>query len=157
AVYPTPARESPGWTGEGETPMDRHTLEELWRRKKSQTIRLMEVADLTRQILLAAEHRDQISVTMLLSMREEPVKRLEEVEASCRELVANLPEADAIRAAELLNGAPPESPDEIQLYEQVGQYRRLLESTVEMDRRLSIRMGGERSFYKKFRPRAPQS
>ena len=117
----------------------------------------MEVADLTRQILLAAEHRDQISVTMLLSMREEPVKRLEEVEASCRALVENLPQSDAIRAAELLNGAQPENADEIQLYEQVGQYRRLLESTVEMDRRLSIRMGGERSFYKKFRPRAPQS
>ncbi len=137
--------------------MDRRTLEELWRRKKAQTIRLMEVADLTRQILLAAEHRDQISVSMLLSMREEPVNRLTEIEASCRGLVESLPQADAIRAAELLNGAPPESPDEIQLYEQVGQYRRLLESTVEMDRRLSIRVGGERSFYKKFRPRAPQS
>ena len=59
--------------------------------------------------------------------------------------------ADFLRAAELLRGAPPENPDEIPLSEQVRQYRRLLESTIEMDRRLSIRIGGERSFYKKFR------
>ena len=132
--------------------MDRLTLEELWRRKKSQTIRLMEVADLTRQILIAAERRDQISVTMLLSMREDPVRYLSEMDASFRAFVETLPREDAVRAAELANGAAPETPDEIPLYEQVGQYRRLLESTIELDRRLSIRMGGERSFYKMFRP-----
>ena len=112
----------------------------------------MEVADLTRQILIAAEHRDQISVTMLLSMREDPVRYLSEMDASFRAFVETLPREDAVRAAELANGAAPETPDEIPLYEQVGQYRRLLESTIELDRRLSIRMGGERSFYKMFRP-----
>ena len=114
----------------------------------------MEVSELTRQILVAAERRDQVSVSMLLSMREDPVKRVGALDAECREYLQTLPQEDAIRAAELLNGAPPVNPDEIQLYEQLGQYRRLLESVVEMDRRLSVRMGGERSFYKKFRPRA---
>ena len=137
--------------------MDRLTLEELWRRKKSQTIRLMEVADLTRQILIAAERRDQISVTMLLSMREDPIKRTVEIETAVREYVASLPQEDAIRAAELLKGEPPVVADEIPLYEQVGQYRRLLESTLEMDKRLSIRMGGDRSFYRMFRPDASKS
>lgn len=131
--------------------MDIPTLDDLWRRKKAQTIRLMEVADLTRQILVAAERRDQVSVDMLLSMRADPVQRLTEVEAGLQRFVESLPQSDAIRAAELLKGASPGTPDEVQLSEQVGQYRRLLESTVEMDRRLSIRIGGERSFYKKFR------
>lgn len=131
--------------------MDIPTLDDLWRRKKAQTIRLMEVADLTRQILVAAERRDQVSVDMLLSMRADPVQRLTEVEAGLQRFVESLPQSDAIRAAELLKGASPGTPDEAQLSEQVGQYRRLLESTVEMDRRLSIRIGGERSFYKKFR------
>lgn len=131
--------------------MDIPTLEELWRRKKAQTIRLMEVADLTRQILVAAERRDQISVDMLLSMRADPVQRLTEQEAGLQRFVESLPRLDAIRAAELLKGASPNTPGEVQLSEQVGQYRRLLESTIEMDRRLSIRIGGERSFYKKFR------
>ena len=134
--------------------MDLHTLEELWRRKRAQTIRLMEVSDLTRQILVAAEHRDQVSVSMLLSMREEPVKRVGEIDAECRAYLRTLPQEDAIRAAELLNGGAPATPDEIRLYEQLGQYRRLLESVVEMDRRLSLRMGGQHSFYKKFRPHA---
>ena len=131
--------------------MDIPTLDDLWRRKKAQTIRLMEVADLTRQILVAAERRDQVSVDMLLSMRADPVQRLTEQEAGLQRFLESLPRPDAIRAAELLKGAPPGTPDEVQLSEQVGQYRRLLESTVEMDRRLSIRIGGERSFYKKFR------
>lgn len=131
--------------------MDIPTLDDLWRRKKAQTIRLMEVADLTRQILVAAERRDQVSVDMLLSMRADPVQRLTEVEAGLQRFVESLPQSDAIRAAELLKGASPGTPDEVQLSEQVGQYRRLLESTIEMDRRLSIRIGGERSFYKKFR------
>ena len=131
--------------------MDTPTLEELWRRKKAQTIRLMEVADLTRQILAAAERRDQVSVDMLLSMRADPVQRLTEQEAGLQRFLESLPRPDAIRAAELLKGAPPGNPGEAQLSEQVGQYRRLLESTIEMDRRLSIRIGGERSFYKKFR------
>jgi len=131
--------------------MERRNLDELWRRKKAQTIRLMEVADLTRQILQAAEHRDQISVAMLLSMREEPVHRLEEMENACRDFLQTLPQEDAIRAAELLNGAPASAPNETQLCEQLAQYRRLLDSTMELDRRLSIRVGGERSFYKTFR------
>lgn len=131
--------------------MDIPTLDDLWRRKKAQTIRLMEVADLTRQILVATERRDQVSVDMLLSMRADPVQRLTEVEAGLQRFVESLPQSDAIRAAELLKGASPGTPDEVQLSEQVGQYRRLLESTIEMDRRLSIRIGGERSFYKKFR------
>lgn len=137
--------------------MDLRILEELWRRKKTQAVRLMEVADLTRQILQAAERRDEVSVTMLLSMREEPIMRLGETDAALREYLRTLSREDAIRAAELLNGAPPASPDETRLCEQVGQYRRLLESAVEADSRLSVRMGGQRSFYKMFRANAPRS
>jgi hypothetical protein len=131
--------------------MDSHNLDELWRRKKLQTVRLMEVNDLTRQLLQAAERRDQVSVSMILAMREDPVQRLGEMEASLQAYVNALPQEDAIRAAELLDGAEASGADEARLCEQVAQYRRLLESTLEMDRRLSLRMGGNRSFYKMFR------
>ena len=136
--------------------MEARILEELWRQKKAQAVRLMEVADLTRQILQAAERRDEVSVTMLLSMREEPITRLQETDAALREYLRTLSREDAIRAAELLNGAPSESPEEARLCEQVGQCRRLLESAVETDSRLSVRMGGQRSFYKMFRTNAPR-
>lgn len=131
--------------------MDSHNLDELWRRKKLQTVRLMEVNDLTRQLLQAAERRDQVSVSMILAMREDPVQRLREMETALQAYVNSLPREDAIRAAELLNGAEASDADETRLCEQIAQYRRLLESTLEMDRRLSIRMGGNRSFYKMFR------
>lgn len=131
--------------------MDSESLDELWRRKKLQTVRLMEVNDLTRQLLQAAERRDRVSVSMILAMREDPVQRLGEMETALRAYVNALPQEDAIRAAEIFDGAEASGADEARLCEQVAQYRRLLESTLEMDRRLSLRMGGNRSFYKMFR------
>ena len=44
-----------------------------------------------------------------------------------------------------------DSPKERSLERQVAQYRRLLQSVRELDRRISLRVGGNRSFYKSFR------
>ena len=135
-----------------ETPvMETPVIEELRQRKKVQTVRLMEITDLTQQLAQALNRRDEISVTVLLSMREEPLRRLQELDMGIRTYLQRLPEASATRAAELLNGGAAQFPDETPLCEQVAQYRRLLTSAIELDRQVSIRMGGNRSFYKTFR------
>ena len=131
--------------------MERPELEELCQREKAQTLRLMEVSDLTRQIAQAAARNDQVSVTMLLSMREEPLQRLREMRNSLQEFLLRLPEPSAIRARELLDGAEAASEEEQPLCQQAGQFRRLLESVMALDRQVSLRMGGKRSFYRTFR------
>lgn len=126
-------------------------LAELQRRKRDQMLRLMEVSDLTSQLIVAAERRDQVSIQMLLDMRDAPLQQLMELDGLIETYLLQLPQETAARLHELLLGAEPENPEEIPLTEQVVKYRRLLDSTINDDKRLSLQIGGNRSFYQTFR------
>ena len=56
---------------------------------------------------------------------------------------------DRERISALLKGGEPHSNEERVFQEQAQKARRLLERVVELDRRVSFRMAGENSFYKK--------
>ena len=131
--------------------MGKRELEELCKRKKEETIKLIEVADVTRQIAEAVERRDETAAQLLLGERDAPVQALRELEEGVRAYVQTLPESEAIRLGELLRGGEAETEEEKMLEEQVAQFRRILESVAGVDKQLSIRMGGNLSFYKKFR------
>ena len=127
------------------------TLQELQRRRQRQLLRLNEVLDLTTQLAQGIDRTDQISVQMLISMRQEPIMELQEMEEGIRSYVLTLPEADAIRCHELLQGGAPLLPSEEAFCAQNTQYRRILESVISLDKRLSLKLGGRSSFYNSFR------
>lgn len=131
--------------------MEEFALEEIGQLKKRQFLLLTEVSDLTEQLAQAVDRVDQVSVKMVLSMRQEPCTRLQETEDTIQAKLLSLPEEDAIRMSELLNGAQAESQREEALCWQVAQNRRILEKLTETDRRVSLRLGGKGSFYKKYR------
>lgn len=131
--------------------MDVRILEELFLKERLLYIKLSEFEDLTRQLGEALDRRDEISVQMLLNMRGEPANQLQEADEQLRHRLLQLPEDDAIRARELLEGAEQQTPEEAALCGQVKQNQRLLQRCREMDRQISIRMGGNKSFYKKYR------
>ena len=131
--------------------MDSHELEVLCKHRRDQILHLMEVSDLTRQLTEAVDRNDEVSVNMLLSMREGPVQKLHESQQRLQEYCMELPEASAIRSRELLEGDAPQEPEEEPLYEKNASYRRLLISVLENDKQLSLRLGGPKSFYRKFR------
>ena len=131
--------------------MGKLELEELCKRKKDQTVKLIEVADVTRQIAEAVERGDSVAAQMLLGEREQPVRELRELEEGVRAYVLSRPEQEAIRLNELLGGGEPETGDEKALAEQVAQFSRILDSVLALDKQLSIRLGGNKSFYNKFR------
>lgn len=131
--------------------MDPHELEVLCKHRHDQILHLMEVSDLTKQLTDAVDRNDQVSVNMLLSMREGPVQKLCEMEQRLQEYCLQLPEASAIRSRELLEGAEPEEQEEETLHEKNASYRRLLTSVLENDKQLSLRLGGSKSFYRTFR------
>ena len=56
---------------------------------------------------------------------------------------------DIQRLEELCQGAAPQLREEGLFAEQAGKTRRLLERVVDLDRRLSLRLAGEDSFYQK--------
>lgn len=124
-------------------------LNELYQWKKQQMMKLMEISDLTDQLAQAVERRDEVSVDMLLNMRGEPIRQVQELETRIQEHLRTLPPEEAARLGELLRGEPAQSPEEEQLSAQVLQDRRLLERIQKADNRTSIRLGGKRSFYQK--------
>lgn len=131
--------------------MDARTLEELFLKERLLYVKLTEFEGLTRQLAEALDRRDEVSVQMLLNMRGEPAHQMYEADQQLRGHLLQLPEDDAIRAREILEGGEQQSPEEAALCGQVKQNRRLLQRCKEIDKQVSMRMGGQRSFYKKFR------
>ena len=110
---------------------------------------LTEALDLTRQLGESMDRSDQVAVRMIIAMRQDPLLRLEETEKTLKDRRGALPEEDQERVKALLSGEEPRSSQERTFLEQAGKTRRLLERVVELDRRISLRMAGGQSFYKK--------
>lgn len=110
---------------------------------------LVELQDLTGQLAENLDRNDQVSVRMLVAMRQDPVRLLAEVDNSGKIRLAALSEEDRCRAEELLKEGQPRDDGERVFLEQAQKTRRLLEQVVAMDRRVSMKMAGENSFYHK--------
>lgn len=108
---------------------------------------LVEIEDITRQLAESLDRNDQVSARMLVAMRQDPIRFLAEVDESARTRQGALPEEDREALEDLLSGAPPTGDGQRVFQEQAGKTRRLLEQVVDMDRRVSLRMAGEHSFY----------
>lgn len=109
---------------------------------------LVEVQDLTRQLAETLDRNDQVSARMLVAMRQDPIRRLSEVNTGERRRMAELDEEGYDRVEALRRGEPPQSDGETAFMEQAGKTRRLLEQVVELDRRVSARIAGPQSFYR---------
>ena len=110
---------------------------------------LTEVQDVTRQLAESLDRNDQVSARMLIAMRQDPIRQLAEVDNSGKIRLAALSEEDRRRAGELLKEGQPRDDGERIFLEQAQKTRRLLEQVVAMDRRVSMKMAGENSFYHK--------
>mgnify|MGYP001047500664 CR=1 FL=1 len=131
--------------------MDRKVRDELLLNERLIYVKLSEFEDLTRQLGEALDRRDEVSVQMLLNMRGEPAQQLWESGQQMQQYILALPEDDAIRAKALAEGAPQQAPEEAMLCAQVAQNQRLIARCQELDKHISQRMCGERSFYNKYR------
>lgn len=108
---------------------------------------LAEVLELSRQMGEAADRGDQVSLNMLIAMRQEPILRLEElrglIDARWRELTRE----DQEYVGRLLREHSPSGDGERTFLDQAEGARRLLEQVLEVDRRVSLRLAGSASFY----------
>ena len=110
---------------------------------------LTEIQDLTKQMAESLDRNDQVSTRMLVAMRQDPLRQLEEVDKGKKARVSALGDADRERVKALERGDPAQDDSERVYLDQAGKTRRLLEQVVEVDRRVNLRMAGENSFYKK--------
>ena len=114
---------------------------------------LNELEDLTRQMGEAIDRNDQVSLQMLIAMREEPLGKLQAADQAVRDQMELLPDKlEAAQLASMLNGGPPADPDERtqqQLCEQVASNNRRLKSVIELDRQLNQRLARDDSAHRR--------
>ena len=110
---------------------------------------LNEVEDLTHQIGQSIDRNDQVSLQMLIAMREEPLGKLQAADQAIRDQLELLTDKlEAAQLASMLNGGPPADPGvraQQLLCEQVASNNRRLKQIIELDRQLSQRLGREDS------------
>ena len=110
---------------------------------------LNETLDLTQQIGSALDHNDQISLKMLLAMRQEPIMYLEELKQTIQARRQDLPPEDQERVQALLSGASPRTQEESTFIQQAATVIRLLQRVIELDRAVNLRLAGSSSIYNK--------
>ncbi|MCI9514750.1 MAG: hypothetical protein HFF61_10535 [Oscillospiraceae bacterium] len=110
---------------------------------------LNETLDLTQQIGSALDHNDQISLKMLLAMRQEPIMYLEELKQTIQARRQDLPPEDQERVQALLSGASPRTQEESTFIQQAATVVRLLQRVMELDRAVNLRLTGSSSVYNK--------
>ena len=109
---------------------------------------LCEVLDLTQPLGQSLDRNDPVSLKILVSMRQEPIQSLEELNHSIRQRKEEFSSEEQQRISELLTGAAPADAPETAFCNQAGLARRQLERVLELDRRINLRLAGEESFYK---------
>ena len=114
---------------------------------------LNEVEDLTRQMGEAIDRNDQVSLQMLIAMREEPLGKLQAADQAIRDQLELLTDKlEAAQLASMLNGGPPADSGvraQQQLCDQVAINNRRLKRILDLDEQLSQRLGREVSAHRK--------
>ena len=112
---------------------------------------LNELQDLTQQLGQAIDRNDQVSIQMLVAMREEPLTKLQDADRALREQLEAMPDPEsAAQLASMLNGGlPAQENDKTQqmLCSQVGANQRRLKQIMELDRVLNQRIARGKSAY----------
>ena len=113
---------------------------------------LNELEDITRQMSESIDRNDQVSLEMLIAMREEPLGKLQAADQAIRDQLELLTDKlEAAQLASMLNGGFPADPDvraQQQLCDQVAINNRRLKQIIELDRRLNERLAREDSIYR---------
>lgn len=127
--------------------MGDYLLDTLVQSKRLGTL-LNEVFDLSQQLGGAIDRQDQVSVEMLVAMRQEPIEKLLDTDQALRDLIVAPQDPEkAVRLSALLNGAPPQSKEEQALADQVASNARRLKQVQELDRIINLKLGKEKSIY----------
>ena len=108
---------------------------------------LNETYDLTRQLAEAVDRNDQVTVQMLVAMREEPVEKLRRGQQVLDQLKAALPQEAQGPMEALLKGSGTPAPEEAALANQAAINQRLLKQLVDLDRIVNRKVTREKSIY----------
>ena len=108
---------------------------------------LNECLDLTRQLADAVDRRDEVAIQLLVSMREEPVKKLRRANTALEYQQDALDPELGRQLGELLKGGEPKDEAEIPLAKQASMNARLIQQVYELDKAVNLKLNREKSIY----------
>lgn len=108
-----------------------------------------EVLNITMQMAEAIERRDEVSVSMIISMRYEPINKLEIADRALRLQLAELEDEDSQRIRAILNGDSARAADQMEqvLANQAAMNIRTHKKLMELDEILNRKLAQEKSIY----------
>lgn len=110
---------------------------------------LTEVSDLTEELERALQQRDMVTLRLFLKLRAEPLAHAWEQKRQLRKVCASLPDGEGERLIQILSESVTDpTPEEAPLLQQVRRNQALLKRIMETDRRVSLQMGRDKSFYR---------
>lgn len=111
---------------------------------------LSELSDLTQEMEAAVAGEDTVTLQLYLKLRADVLDRAWEHKRQLRGLCSSLPSEDGERLLAILSAEVEETtPEEQPLLEQVQRNQALLTRILAVDQRVSLRVGGEKSFYQR--------
>ncbi len=110
---------------------------------------LNEVLDLSKQIGQSMDRHDQVSLRMLLGMRQEPIEKLEALKVELATVITSYPPQEAQHLRDVLGGRVSDNKPEEALKNQALATKKLLEEVLTLDERINRRIAGEESVYHK--------
>lgn len=108
---------------------------------------LGEVMDLSQQLVQAVDRDDQVSVQMLLAMREEPIRKILLAQQAVKQQLTALPPEEAQYLHALLSGSPARTAQEEPLARQIATNLRLLQRVQEMEKPLNQKICRDKSVF----------
>ena len=127
--------------------MKESDLKELLELERKLYSKISETVELTQELSDSVERNDQVSLDMFLSLRQRPILEMEEIESRISLKRVELNQEDALRFDALLSGALADSRNELPLTNQLAMNRRFLARLTELDRHVSRKLCGDRSYY----------
>ncbi|MGI6255440.1 MAG: hypothetical protein ACOYJZ_07375 [Acutalibacter sp.] len=110
---------------------------------------LDEVWSCSQQLAEAVDRNDQVSVRLVLSMREEPLTKVRQADTALRSQRNSFPEReDREKFSRLLNGEEEGSGEEALLSKQMAQNRRSYQRVMDLERRLNQKIARDKSVLK---------
>ena len=106
---------------------------------------LDEVWSCSQQLADAVDRNDQVSVRLVLSMREEPLTKVRQADMALRSQRDSFPDkADREQFSRLLNGEEEGAGEEALLAKQMAQNRRSYQRVIDLERRLNQKVAREK-------------
>lgn len=108
---------------------------------------LTEVLDLSKQIGESMDRNDQVSLRMLLGMRQEPILKLSKLKEEIAQRLDAFPPEEKKHMREVLAGKTSSNKPEEALMNQALATEKLLSEVIVLDKRINKRIAGDQSIY----------